>query len=153
MEGPLRGRRLRRNGTSLSRRPHSSFSRETAAPVAQPTTALRQLAGEALRAKDFFADRITELAVLRYQAGAGEQTRAELHLWERAIDRAQKFCLDLVKLNLDEREVAINQREAEILLAAALALMDHLGLQGEERDDAGKFLAAELRRPDLVRER
>jgi hypothetical protein len=37
--------------------------------------------------------RIAALEEIRYQAGVGEQVRAELVLWERGIDRAQKFCL------------------------------------------------------------
>jgi hypothetical protein len=42
-------------------------------PVSDPVAALVALAAEALRWKDYFAERIATLETLRFQAGAGEQ--------------------------------------------------------------------------------
>ena len=69
--------------------------------MTDPLTALRQLAGEALALKDLLAERVSELQSWRYESVLGaEQLRSELVLLERSLDRAQKFALDLARLDL-----------------------------------------------------
>jgi len=86
--------------------------------VADPVQLLRELASEAVALKEFFQSRLEALEELRYQAGAGEQLRAEVALYERALDRAERFAHDLAKLNLGERRVQLD--EAKVVLIAAV---------------------------------
>jgi hypothetical protein len=67
-----------------------AITRESLVRVSDPVSVLKALAAEALRWKDYFAERIANLETFRHQAGAGEQIRGELLLWERGIARAQK---------------------------------------------------------------
>jgi len=88
------------------------------AAVSDPVSVLRSLASEALALKEFFKQRVDALSEMRYQSGSGEQTRAELLLFERALDRSQKFANDLARLGISERHVQVD--EARVVLIAAV---------------------------------
>ena len=90
------------------------------APLGDPVEQLRELASEALRLKDYFAERLEALESLRYMAHGtgGEQLRSEVALYERALDRSQRFLHDLARLGLDERQVRIS--EAQVVLVAGV---------------------------------
>ena len=118
------------------------LSREGIAPMTDPVTALQELAGEALRLRDYFADRLAALEQLRYEGRAGEQLRAEVALYERALDRAQKFALDLAKLGLDERAARLNEQQGALIAQVLQRVLERLGLY---RDDVRVALADELR--------
>jgi hypothetical protein len=113
----------------------AAIDREGLRPVNDPISALRELAAEAMSVKDFFAARVAALEQLRYEGHAGEQVRAELTAYERALDRAGRFCVDLAKLNLDARMVAVSEAQGRMLAerveAALLAcgLSDRLDLR------------------------
>ena len=51
----------------------------------------------------------------RYQGRTGEQTRAEIVLYERAIERYGSMLVAIAKLNLDARLVGIRQQTMEML--------------------------------------
>jgi len=112
-------------------------------PVDDPIRALRQLAGEALALKSYFRARVDALEELRYQAGAGEQTRAELLLYERALDRAAKFCEALSRLGLEERSVAVTEKQVEILTTVVERALEAAGLADHRY--LRECLAAEIR--------
>ena len=96
-----------------------SLSREGIEPIGDPVELLRGLASEALALKDHFASRLRALEALRYEGNTGEQLRSEVSLFERALDRSQKFLHDLAKLGLDERQVRVSEAQV-VLVAAAL---------------------------------
>jgi hypothetical protein len=120
------------------------ISREKVEPLQNPRGALRLLAAEALRWKDYFTERIQELEQLRYSAGAGEQTRAELVLWERSMDRAQRFCLDLARLNIDARELVQGEQVGAILVDVLRGALRDPGLPDDPRVNGA--VARRLRR-------
>ena len=124
------------------------IDRERIAPMVDPLSALQQLAGEALRLKEYFGER---LEALRYEGHAGEQLRSEVALFERALDRAQKFALDLAKLDIDERLVRVSEAQGEMLAQAVMAalvtcgLSDRLDLRAAIADELRQAAALELR--------
>jgi hypothetical protein len=89
--------------------------------LGNPIEALLELAAEAVAVKEFFRVRVAALEELRYQGGPFEQTRAELLLYERGLDRAQKFLLDLAKLNLDERQAKLEESQVAMIGDAIIA--------------------------------
>ena len=93
--------------------------------------------------KEYFADRLAALEQLRYEAHNGEQLRAEVGLFERALDRAQKFALDLAKLNLEDRLVRLNEAQGRMLAQAVEAALQVCGL--EDRLDLRAEIAQQLR--------
>lgn len=114
-------------------------------PVDDPLTALAQLAGQVVAFKDALADHVNALAEIRYQAGAGEQIRAEIVLYERALDRCNSVLSNMGRLNIDERLAKVSEQQAEKLISAIDALLIHLGITGEQAVEARHFLARKLR--------
>lgn len=126
MLGQTRCRRhggaLKKNRAAAQRRlaaaaATKAIEREGIAPLGDPVEMLRQLAAEAVALKDYFSDRLRELESLRYQGNTGEQLRSEVALYERALDRSQKFLHDLAKLGLDTRAVQIDEARIVLLVA------------------------------------
>lgn len=101
-------------------------------PVEDVFTALAGLAGEVLAWKDAMAGKVNELTALRYEAsGAGtEQLRAEVALWERALDRCAEVLGLIARCNIDERLARITAQQVEILGRAVDAALDDGGVTG-----------------------
>lgn len=107
--------------------------------VADPVALLRELAAEAVALKEFFAERLAALEELRYRSGSGEQLRSEVALYERSLERAQKFAADLARLGISERSVRVDEARVILLVAvlervlASPTLALDLGRQAEAR--------------------
>jgi hypothetical protein len=86
------------------------------APLEDPVGALLRLATEIVAFKDFLAGRVAELREQEWRftddRGA-EQLRAELSLYERALDRTARVLVDVNKLGLEERALRNAERVAE----------------------------------------
>lgn len=89
---------------------------------------LLKVAGEALRWKGICSQLLAQLEEVRYRAGAGEQTRAEIVLYTQAIDRAARILIDIAKLNIEERRTRLNERDADLLMREMDRLLVDLGL-------------------------
>lgn len=114
--------------------------------VADPVRVLRELASEAMALKEFFRSRVDQLQELRYESGSGEQLRSEVALFERALDRAERFAHDLAKLNISEREVRVDEAKV-ILIAEILGRVlanSTLGLDPGRQAEARLLLVQEL---------
>lgn len=118
-----------------------------AEPVANPLLELSRIAGEALRWKQVIAHRVAELEQLRYQGGAGEQVRAEIALFERALDRCSTVLANIVRLNIDERLATITDRQGHIIAGVITSVLEQLEL-GDQADRARELIAVELERLD-----
>lgn len=107
-------------------------------PIGNPLVAFADLAAEAVALKDHFAGLVAQLRNdLRYEdAKGGEQLRAEVALYERAMDRAAKLLAEWVRLGLEERMVAITQAQAERVITAIDAILDRLELTDAQRSRA-----------------
>ena len=124
-------------------------------PVDNPLTELANLAGRARAFMEMMQVRVETLMDggdtrdgsdgIRYKGGAGEQLRAEVALYERAMDRLGKFLADYGRLNIDERLATISGAQADRVIAAIEAVIKHLGLTGAEAVEAKKVAARHLR--------
>lgn len=117
------------------------------AEVADPLTELGRLAGQILAWRDTLAARVNELSSIRYSAaGAGtEQLRAEVAMYERALDRCMQVLGLMAKLNLDARLVAISEQQASLVVAAVDAGLAAAGVTGPAATQARQVVARHLR--------
>lgn len=115
-------------------------------PVDNALTALAAIAGEVVAWKDMLAGKVNALSSLRYEGvGAGEQLRAEVALWERALDRCGKFLVDMAKLDIDERLARVTEQQAEQISAALTAVLAEMGLSQDQQRAARAGVARHLR--------
>jgi hypothetical protein len=121
--------------------------------VTDPLGALALLADEALAMKEALAGRVNSLRSIRYSAhGAGtEQLRAEVALYERALDRAARFLDLLAKSGFEERRTQLAEAEGRLVVHALQAIFARLGLTAEQRAMLPTVVPEELRRIAVVR--
>ncbi len=86
-------------------------------PVTDPLRVLSSLAGEIVALKDFFGSRLLSEGL----------TPAEISSYERALDRARSVLVDMGRLNLEERQVALDQRTAGIVIDAMATFAKAMG--------------------------
>lgn len=115
-------------------------------PVDNPLTALSQLAGEVLAFKEALGERVNALGdEIRYKGGAGEQLRAEVALYERAVNQASTLLSNIARLNIDERLAAISEKQTETVIKAIDAALLYAGVTGDVAAGAKKVAARHLR--------
>lgn len=104
------------NAVRLFRARQAAAQREGLVEYVDPLEELHRLAGEVLMWRDVCRELVGALPELRYRAGAaGEQVRAEVGLYERSLERAEKLLADLVRLGIEERLVKLNQARAAVI--------------------------------------
>lgn len=116
-------------------------------PIHDPLTALSELAGEILAWKRLAADRVADLQSLaqrNYQTGSDE-VRAEIQVFERALDRCVHVLATIARLNIDERLAKISKEQADFVKTALFGAMDDTGLPKEQQREAASHLARRLR--------
>lgn len=115
-------------------------------PVGDPLEQLAILAGQVLAWRDSMADRINALGSLRYEsAEGGEQLRAEVSLWERALDRCERVLTAMARLNIGERMAKVSEAQLELMEKALRYALDDAGLGLEEQDRAANVFTRHLR--------
>jgi hypothetical protein len=114
-------------------------------PITDPLTELSHIAGEVLAWKNLAAEQWEHLTSMRYEGMSGEQLRAEIAVWERALDRCVTTLATIAKLNIDERLVALDEKRAALVNEAINRLLDHLALGAEQRAEAKGVVARHLR--------
>ncbi|UXY28574.1 hypothetical protein N8I87_19750 [Streptomyces sp. HUAS TT20] len=116
------------------------------APVEDPLAQLLRLAGEVLAWQRATAQLVNELESIRYRAANGtEQLRAEVLIYERAMDRAVNVLAAIARLGIDERLVAVTEKQADVVVAAINAAMEAAGISGEQAEQARRAAAQHLR--------
>ena len=117
------------------------------APVDNPLTALSEVAGQILAWKDRLSFRVNALNnEIRYSDDkGGEQLRAEVALYERALDRSVTVLGTIARLNIDERLAAISEKQADVVITAIEAALAHAGITGDRAVEAKKVAARHLR--------
>ena len=118
--------------------------------VEDPLEALSLLASEALAMKESLAARVNSLKSIRYSAhGSGtEQLRAEVALYERAMDRAAKFLDLLAKSGFEERRVRLAEQQGQLVALALRRIFARLNLSAEQQALLPVVVPEELRRID-----
>jgi hypothetical protein len=116
-------------------------------PVEDPLTALMQLAGQVLAWQSATSALVNRLgAEIRYEGVAGgEQLRAEVQLYERAMDRAEKVLSSIARLNIEDRLAQISEAQAERVIAAIDAALATAGVTGQQAVLARGVAARKLR--------
>lgn len=115
-------------------------------PVDDPLTVLSTLAGQALAFKDALAERVNTLQSIRYEDARGsEQLRSEVALFERAMDRCERFCSGMAKLNIDERRARVEEKQIELVKHALASALADMGLGLAEQREAMGHVARHLR--------
>lgn len=117
------------------------------APIEDPLSALMQLGGQVLAWQQATAMLVNGLGErVRYEGGTGaEQLRAEVQLYERSMDRAEKVLSSIARLNIEERLAQISEAQADRVLAAIDAALAAAGLAGADATKARQVAARHLR--------
>lgn len=116
-------------------------------PIHDPLTALAGLAGEITAWKELAADRVAllkDLASRNYASGSDE-VRAEIQVYERALDRCVTVLATIARLNIDERLVKISQQQADLVKTALMTALADTGLDRTVQREAAGHLARHLR--------
>jgi len=124
---------------------HALLAELGVSPVADPLAQLLQLAGEVLAWQKATASLVNELTSIRYQGGSGEQLRAEVQLYERAMDRAANVLSAIARLNIEERLMRLSERQADTIIGAVNAALQAAGVTGELVNEARTAAARHLR--------
>jgi hypothetical protein len=107
---------------------------------------LEILASEAKAFKDICRERLDAIGdTWRYDHRAGEQLRAEVALYERAIDRCNKILTDYVRLGIAEKRVKIAEAQAMLLLGVIQNVLGRLELTRDQKRIAAVVVPEELR--------
>jgi hypothetical protein len=114
-------------------------------PVDDPLAALLRLGGQVLAWQEATAALVNQLDHVRYQGGSGEQLRAEVQLYERAMDRAANVLSAIARLRIDERLAEVTQRQAEAVIGAIEAGLAAAGVTGDRAIEARRAAARHLR--------
>lgn len=123
-----------------------ALARMDVQPIADPLTALAELAGQAVAFKDAIAEKVNKLRAIRFLDHKGsEQLRSELAVFERALDRCERFVTSMVKLGLDERLVRIEEKQADLVLDAIEAALDAADVPADMRPEAKRAAVRILR--------
>jgi hypothetical protein len=105
--------------------------------IGSPLDELLELAAEIKAMKEMLRDTVAAMVqrgTLRYaHSKAGEQFRAEILLYERALERYAKLLLDISKLNIDDRLQGIREEQLRMLEQALNMALEasHVGLDGQ----------------------
>lgn len=87
-----------------------------ATPITDPVAALQRLAAIVSNGVDVMGDWVNQL---ERNAATGTEIRAEVQVWERLIGQSRGLLVDMAKLGIANRQVAIEEGQA-LLFAAAL---------------------------------
>ena len=126
---------------------HALVAAEGLEPVTDPIAVMTMLAAESIALVVAFRAMVADLDDYRYSTKTGEQLRAEVALYERALDRAEKFANNLARLGLEERVVRVTESQVHTLASMVGEVLDapELALSPEQVGTARKLLAERAR--------
>lgn len=116
-------------------------------PIDNPLTVYREFAGEVagwLEASKAIMARLGQ-DDMRYYGKTGEQTRAEVQVFERALDRMNVVLATYARLKIDERLAAITVEQKRMVIRAIEAALASAGIAGPAAAEAKKVAARHLR--------
>lgn len=119
-------------------------------PVTNPVPALQEIAGEVRAFLAVARGQVAQLERVDTTSADGvEHVKAALTVYERALDRAHKILSDMVKLNLAERVVALDEKTAAQLIDLFRAVRDDVELGLTPAQKLGFFPAVTRARAAL----
>lgn len=111
-------------------------------------TEMDRLAAEVIVFKDVCRERLDQLMVLgkdiRYEGKTGEQLRAEVALYERALDRCNTVLATNIKLGIAERKAELEKAKAIMVAAVIRAILSRLELTHEQQRNAPRIIQEEM---------
>ncbi|MFC9631409.1 hypothetical protein ACFTY8_19460 [Streptomyces mirabilis] len=117
-----------------------------AKPVTDPAGELQRVAGEIVAMKDAAARIVQGLSSMRYVGATGaEQLRAEVAVYERALDRAAKVLAEMVKLGLEARQMNLAEAEGALIARAIREILGDLELTPEQQARVPEVVPRRLR--------
>lgn len=125
----------------------ATLAHEGFGQVEDPLAELGQLVAEASAFKRALAARVNALQSVSYSApGAGtEQLRAELGLYERAMDRTARFLEVMIRSGFDERRIRVTEAQGQLLVGCIRRVLDRLELNDAQRALVVTVVPEELR--------
>lgn len=112
----------------------SVLAREGVSPIGDPLAKIAELAATADAMQKALAARVNALTELRFTDSQGaERVQPELVLWERALDRTERFCVDLGRLGYAEQLVRLATRQTDMLEQIVRGALVAAGLPEPER--------------------
>ena len=107
---------------------------------------LELIASEAKAFKDICWARVQAIKDdWRYSTAAGEQLRAEVALYERAMDRCEKVLVNYVRLGIADKRVKIAEAQAMLLVGVIQNILGRLELSRDQKRIAASVVPEELR--------
>lgn len=123
----------------------TELARFDVVPVENPLVELQKLGGEVLAWKEAIGRKVNELTQIRYKTEHGEQLRAEVALYERAVDRLERVLVSLARLDIDQRLAAIEEAKGRLIIAAVVGGLADIKLSGELQQAARTAISRRLR--------
>lgn len=104
-------------------------------PLGDPLEAFRELAAEALALKDFFAATVAELRgqLTNVDRQGREDVKAKVAAYERAMDRAGRLLGEYVRLGIEDRLAALDERRAVVVERVIVAVLAAVGVALDDR--------------------
>jgi hypothetical protein len=106
-----------------------------ASPIDDPVAALMDLGGEAVALVNALKQHVAELERVGTEPGRlGEAVKPEIAAYLSAIREAERILSSLVRLNLAERLVKIDEARAEIVVTVIERVLASAGLDAQSLD-------------------
>ena len=141
-------RRLRTQQADADAR--AVLAHEGIAPITSPLEELGRLTSEVVAFKDALAVRVNAIQGELSQPNSlgTEQLRAEVELYERALDRSGRFLDVLARNGFEEKRLRLQEAQALAVAGALRRALTAAGLTPEQQSTASATLAQELRALD-----
>lgn len=112
-----------------------SLAEKGVAPLGDPLEAFRDLAAEALAVKEWAASHVAELReqLTKTDKTGREDVKALLSLYERAMDRAARVLGEYVRLGIEDRLAALDERRAAVVERVIVAVLREVGIGMDDR--------------------
>lgn len=145
--GAAKGTPARRKAEerALEAEMRTELARLDVPPVTNALQEMQELAGQVKAWKNALAEKVNVLGSLRYSTDGGEQLRAEVALWERALDRCTAILAVIARHQIDQRLVAIEESKAKAVVDAVDAWCRERGMNKTETAEAKRAIGRHLR--------
>lgn len=120
-------------------------------PVGDPVAELLRVAGAIVQLEQWLRGEAEKLAkVETWSPGTGEEVRATLRAYERALDRSARVLADINRLGLESKRVSIAAAEVALLAAPIEAILRRLELSAPQWELVRVVVPEELERAAIV---
>lgn len=120
-------------------------------PVEDPLAELSKLAGASQALMEALGARVNSLTELEhFDAKNSPAIKAEVQMYERAMDRTHRLLDSLVKHGYMERQMQLQESEAMLVSGILKRVIASLGLTPDQQKQAQQMLAEEFRALDAA---